>query len=520
MSQIALTEQEIERLQATVDHLSTNLTNLVEPEAKQVLTERALYLRKLNELQPCISILPVETLSTIFQFVCSPLSHFSEHGFQEFSWHHPFDTDLSIASVLVLSAVSHRWRQVAISLPQLWQILRVLPRPTQYHPESWVNLLRLCIDRSSSSMDLLLDYQAISHQQEALLPHPEDSYLTLDELEWAVYINSPRTIKSLSLIGCSGMIWWLDLVKLLAQLTNLERLRLNWSGGGETEIEIGIPRFLVVGSRLTIVDLKHFPYGLALELMRHCPNLIHYRCYQPSTPDHPEDGTQNHQYNDRNIFPCLEWLDWPAEFVPETLLFGSISTPALRGLKWRHILPHATDEHLISRIDATFLQFVSTTGNTLTELDLVPGTAGSDSSVRVQDLLTQSFNQLPNLRKLTLRGSRFQLSFLSSSLITPLMKHSSTIPSPSLQFLAFHLFSPPSCVGRRPKLTVATHVLDLLEQRWELGLVRHFQLALNFPYEWEDEVRDGFQKLVEQGLQLELLVETKPVDWLAKVPGL
>ncbi|KAJ3566777.1 hypothetical protein NP233_g6788 [Leucocoprinus birnbaumii] len=490
-----------------------------EPEVKVPSAKQEVQLGRPGELRAGIVVLPIEILSAVFRLACSERPLFCEYGFQEFNRESdPPGISLAISSALALSAVSQHWRQVALSLPELWQYLRVSPKPIGYrYLESWANLLRLCIRRSPSSIELLIDYCAGGNEHTGAMTHPADPELILDHVEWTAFVEFPHVIKGLSLKMCSGTSWWPDLVDILAPLTRLERLRLHWAGGIQEEIDIGALKFHDLAMRLTTLDITHFPYDQSLNLLYLLPNLIHFRCYQPFTPDYVvvNDGIQVDHYRDESRKALnIEWLEWPAMFLPETLHFASISTPALRGLRWQHLLPHAEAEHLISRIDAAFAQFMST-AVMLTELDLTPGTASSNPTTRTQDLLSQIFQQLPNLMNLTLRASHFQLSLFSSTLIDPIMAHSSVVPLPSLRALTFYRFSPPSCVGpRRPKFTVATRVLELLRQRSELGLVRRFDVSFNFPCEWEDEVRNGYRELAREGLNLGVYVESEPVEWL------
>lgn len=106
---------ELENINAEIQSLDRSVVELSR--------KRALLLRKLNDAQPSLSILPGETLSLIFQFACHPPVFGDFPGKGEFEGN-PVVTEETLndwySIYPVLGDVSVYWRETLMGTPQLW----------------------------------------------------------------------------------------------------------------------------------------------------------------------------------------------------------------------------------------------------------------------------------------------------------------------------------------------------------------------------------------------------------------
>ncbi|KAF5359316.1 hypothetical protein D9756_003384 [Leucocoprinus leucothites] len=517
-SELVSVKQDIGRLKGTIDGHSAKTADLPKAGLEEDSTERALQLRRSNESQSNTKILPVEILSTIFQFTCVPPSSslnvdLGGAGSRE--------TYSLLASALALSAVSHHWRRVAVSTPKLWQTLKLQVENEKPHQaQICTDLLRLCIDRSCSVMDLLLDFRLVADVGTTLrtLPHPEVPEVLLDQLEWLVFVDLPHVFRELSLLSLDK-VRWSQLAFLLAPLSQLKMLRVDRSRMYYMQAKTDISKFRdVLGPRLTMLDLSYSHYDLSVELLLHCPNLIQCRS---AFSTHPRNDTIWVNSNDDNhVLPRLEWLHWSAIRNPNGLRFATTSVPALRYLKWDHRTPPPDDDSLVPDIDTAFIRFLST-ATKLEEFDIAIANRYVASPARILALLPRIIAATPSgVQKLTLHVTRGQLATIPSPFITPLMGRPSvhsalTIPLPALKALS--LILDPGPVERpsvRREDWIATNLVAFLRQRRQLGLVHEFNLSFNFTSRWDDKVYEGFRELVREGLRLQVDIDGRPVSWL------
>ncbi|KAJ3573633.1 hypothetical protein NP233_g2303 [Leucocoprinus birnbaumii] len=513
----------MEQGEKTTNNPPTETVALSSPEAdvKEGDVKVASPYRRWNEIRSATRALPVEILSTIFQLVCTSFPSFLCSG--DFHRETSLELNTSYISALTLSAVSHWWREVAISTPKMWQTLNIRVENDQSErAELWANQLRLCIERSHSAMDLVLDFGSIAEIGSALrdMPHPRDTGIFLDQLEWLVFVEYPGAFKNLSLLGLDELRWS-QLSFLLEPLSHLEELRVDcsWVYYLRASLEISNLRD-VLSPRLTTLDLSSCPYDLSVELLLHCPNLT--RCRSIISIQPHEESTWTYPIDHDHVLPRLEWLHWSAIKNRNTLRFATTSAPSLRYLKWAHHMP-SPDDALVSGIDTAFIQFLST-ATQLEELDIAIKNRYVALPARTLAFLPRIVDAAPvNVQKLTLHVTRRQLVTTPSPFITPLMgRHSAqssslTIPLPTLKALSLVLDEPGPM--DRPSVQredwIATNLITFLRQRWQLGLVHEFRLSFNFTCKkWDDKVYEGFRELIREGLRLEIDINDASVQWL------
>jgi hypothetical protein len=369
-------------------------------------------------------------------------------------------------------------------------------------------LLRLCIDRSPSPIDLLLEFDELTYSTPAnTLFHPDAPDVKLDQLEWTVFVEYPHAIRKLSLMFGDTMKRWAVLALELSPFTAIEEFSLEGSNVEQTLDEyifIDLSKFRgACGSRLTVLYLDDCPYDLCLALFFSCPNLVRCRCSSITSPSEFSDHLE--AQNGAVVFPRLELLDWTAMPIQGILRFGEISIPAVRGIRWHDDMVWE-DLGIPPGIPAALVRFLSS-AEMMTELELTLLTPHLQC-------LPKLFAAVPRVQKLTLNGGRHQLP-TPSPLIEPLKKRGLVTPLPALQTLVLRIRPTISRFGGTIRsVDVTGDLLETVAQRWELRLVHAFCIRLGFRQTWEERVQEGFKELAREGLQLELLMQTRRVEWL------
>ncbi|KXN89119.1 hypothetical protein AN958_06320 [Leucoagaricus sp. SymC.cos] len=449
------------------------------------------------------SVLPAELLITIFQFACpSSSSRYSQRAFLD-----GHDSEISsLKPAVILSGVSRHWRQVALSTSELWQVLEVRCRDKMsYQAHSWISLLKLCVDRSLSSVDVSIDWSMVEgslmHDDIGALSHPKAPGLHLDQLGWAVFVTYPHAIRKLLLIEVADEWPWS--ASTLTSFTHMEEFCVEGvEGAPMVERNIDVSAFRnALGTRLTALDLECLPYDLCVEvLLHHCPNLVRCRSLFPTKMPVTRVGDDQ-----RITLPHLEWLDWEAMPTRDTLRFGKVSMPALRGLRWYDDGMWSHDWVATSEL-ATTLSRLLFSATMLKELELTLLSEHIPS-------LPQIFEAASGVQKLIINGSYHDL-LSTPSLLSPLMQRSTTILLPALHTLLVQVAPIPSVSTRQRQqsVKVANDLLTIVKQRWEYGLASRFQIALDFGQEWSEEVRERFNDFVQDGLQLDIRIASH--QWL------
>ncbi len=305
------------------DHFDYNKDEIfsIRAELYQLDVKKAALLRRLNVLESQTAILPTETLSLIFQhFVvsCTP----------------PTKYDPRFPS-LFLCSVSHVWRQVARSTPQLWTNLRLYVHPD--FAEMYAGLLDLylsnvCgllmslyigldssytkINKEDPIANVLFGGENLKKIGELKLNDPPPSwlhrlnrpFLQLTKFHLTIYESSYRSLVSL---GDTPI------------LTTAPRLR---------EVYLNLPPpSNPPWSFITTLKLDRVPIVAAIRCLLEFQHLTEFHCLWAQEGQEepfvmPESFTLHH----------LEILSWPftSGHIPN-LFLQRVRLPSLRSLTWK-----------------------------------------------------------------------------------------------------------------------------------------------------------------------------------------
>jgi hypothetical protein len=285
-------EHDLDRLHPELKHVDKLIHLFTE--------ERARILREINNTQVLTRRLPSEVLSTIFQLTRSPTdletriaksnspieinkprsSYFSEDDF-----HH-----------LVLGAVSHHWRQIVRSTPQLWSTLSI----EVYEPvsENNVSLLNLYFENARGlpmTIELDMRYQ-LSLLEDLENEERAETLSRLEPIRKAVFINNAHKIRDLILPGLP-LEWTRSIGSSLAHCRSLS---LSWpvkysqAHIGERDLlalldlpalqqvsinTVSTP-FALRWSSITVLRLRGVLSSHCFYLLAKCPNLVEVDCQE------------------------------------------------------------------------------------------------------------------------------------------------------------------------------------------------------------------------------------------------
>ncbi|KAF5346265.1 hypothetical protein D9756_011269 [Leucocoprinus leucothites] len=319
-------------------------TRRLEELIRNLENQKAELLQRLNALNSPVNSLPVETLSTIFEFVCPPYDldtriHLLTRDQSKFSPKPDNAVDLMEPEhlQLVLGAVSARWRSVVRATPRIWTsiVLDVSTTDTE-HTSAF---MRLCLENSGQlPICLTLDYSVdFGHSDPGVLVHESVDHLVIDNLSrcrglhlthppaaWFSHFPSLSQLADCSIDGHRQ--FGTELV--LPRATPLRRfairvperraqtlLQLPWSG-------------------ITSLAISQMEFQYAAQMLLNCPNLIEFRCCQSRRP-----GAINTPVTlvGPVVLQVLEVLelstvgdcDWARAIVQH------LRTPSLRQLQWK-----------------------------------------------------------------------------------------------------------------------------------------------------------------------------------------
>ncbi|EKM74417.1 hypothetical protein AGABI1DRAFT_109955 [Agaricus bisporus var. burnettii JB137-S8] len=189
-------KEEVSTLGAEVRRLEDLIPRLQE--------EKAVLLRRINNAQERTRHLPFEVLSNIFLFARPPIDftahepryyHFDDPDYPPLTGH--FDPDEDFHHTL--AAVSHRWRQVALSTPQLWTSisLHVLNTFTDFN----TSLLDLYFKNARNlPVSVQMDFSNPALVWEKIPPRRSDFLTRLEPLAEFIFDENADKVQSLSLI--------------------------------------------------------------------------------------------------------------------------------------------------------------------------------------------------------------------------------------------------------------------------------------------------------------------------------
>lgn len=520
--------------------------------------ERASRCRRLNETQSLEARLPSNILITIFYYVCPPSSYNSSHQ----RVRRPNGAKPLILPVFALSAVSSRWRQIVLSMPQLWA---KLDWHWKYHlsPGDTSALLRTYFARASPlKFDLKLTIDEKWEIEDAVLyddPDQVDGHL--DALKRTVFHENGERIGKLIL---DAPVRWLHL--LSDSFTHLSNLSLR-SGRIDERIDLSnLPSLIKVTfvnikvtpilpwQRITTIYLRHAHTNVAFELLRRCHNLTSFQSHHPNAV---RNSSISQMIKDAIIFPHLEWLDWCCiGSLWDDALFRFMSFPNLKRLSlsgeasWSSDWDQTLTSFLMRLpenppIDLELGYIRNFSGDPLPVLKTIFHALGSslrnltvmeDDHTFLEKLITLLTPSYSSSYSLPTPTSLPSTPVLSSPLSPSFPIH--TIYLPSLHVLSFQSPSPhdlstnnldhDTSVFTRlrgvPKQSLSIIHGDLftefLRQRREVLHIPKFCLNLDMNPAcgcfggWKMKCKEELRKLVEEGFELVVREEGQRVEWL------
>lgn len=534
--------QEIARLDEAILHL---------------YEERASRCRRFNETQSFEARLPSSILITIFCYVCPPSSYNSSHQ----RVRRPNGAKPLVLPVFALGAVSSRWRQIVLSLPQFWVKLD-WNRKYYLSPDDTSALLRTYFTRASPlKLDLKLTVdEKWEIENTVLYDDPNQVNSHLDALRRTVFHENGEKIGKLSL---DAPMQWLHL--LSSTFIHLSDLSLR-SGRIDERIDLSsLPCLTTVAfvnikvtpilpwKRITSIHLRSAHTNVAFELLRRCHYLTSFQSHHPN----PTRNSSISQLIKETItLPYLKWLDWCCiGSLWDDALFRFMSFPGLKqlslsgetswGLDW--------DQTLTS-----FLRRLPRNPPTDLELGYICNFAGDPLPVFETIFHALGFS----LRNLTVTEDDHTYLEKLVTLLTPSYSHSTSLltplPSPSIP-----VSNSPSS-SSFPIFTVhlpALHVLSLrspsphnlsmnsldnpgvftplrgapeqslsiiygdlltefLRQRRHVFQISQFYLNMDMNStlegfgKWKVECKEELRELVKEGFELVLKEHGQRVEWL------
>ncbi|KAF5358386.1 hypothetical protein D9756_001259 [Leucocoprinus leucothites] len=499
-----MAEEEIESIMEQLHQL--------EVDDSQPREDRVALLRRLNSVQAKTRTLATEILSYIFQFTCPYIQlDREERGHNPQRWYS------FRFCPLTLGHVSHHWRQVAWSTPELWSALS-LHIYMRTRPESTTGLLNLYFTNVSNypiSLDLDLPptdnaKRVCAAAAGSVLFKPENSQkikffqITNVPLDWNPSFSNFSRLTHLSMDGQSSLhekSGNLDLSDVHT-LTRISLRRVN-------------PKIQLPWASITIIELDSVTMDVCGELLTRCTNLVRFRSSTLQRVRYgwrPDDIISSS--NDKLVYRHLEELKWShisdAHFLT---LFNRMEVPALRHLDWGNagVLYTAdgrTDPESFPHIEAFFSQlpislisvkfhhlYVWPISTLQYVLPRISGTQELSLQYCHQDTI-RSFLKvlnmpgmyyLPSLRSLIINDC-YEFSLARNNETNPYFKHHDE-----------------------------DLIIEFLKQRFERGMAPQFRLELlNVNSDWEIPLKDALRGYVKKGMSLELIIDGKKIDWEQK----
>ncbi|KAJ3569915.1 hypothetical protein NP233_g4741 [Leucocoprinus birnbaumii] len=290
------------------------------------------------DLLSTVSVLPTEILALIFEYACSyttsaySLTSRSVSIGGETDW----EEEMTNAGAgkyhytqLVLSAVSSHWRQVMLSMPQLWTVVNLdIGRKRRLKEQAGI-ILR-CFLEYSQKLPVFLSLRF------SLLYAPQQLTLLDETVDSLIYENKAR-IQELRLVRPSDS--WIQLVPLLSRLANFVvkhcpriELLVPSECSHLTLVEHYGQVQLANYHTLTVLRLGHIAVDVALNLLRQCSNLIEFRNRNPEVYHHDEIELPDEPFS----LVQLEIFEWHAHAsmngIFDEAMCAYVRLPSLRTL--------------------------------------------------------------------------------------------------------------------------------------------------------------------------------------------
>ncbi|EKM74418.1 hypothetical protein AGABI1DRAFT_109956 [Agaricus bisporus var. burnettii JB137-S8] len=328
----------IPALEAEVSRLEVLMSRLQE--------EKSILLRRINNAQEKTRRLPFEVLSNIFLFARPPIQ-FADYEpifYDEDDPEHPsltgyYDPDEDFHHTL--AAVSHRWRQVALSTPQLWTSisLSVLNTFTEFN----TSLLDLYFENAHSlPVSIQLDFSNPALVWDNIPSRRSDFLMRLEPLAKTIFEENADKPLAMQFRD-----------DLLAKFGALLQFFLRFPGSSLT------PTCNAVSS----LHLSHTDLHKSIQLLVELPNLVVFEgiCQQKKSL------LSQSNFTEPIILHGLEDLTWDAHHIDDIHNFlRHVRFDNLRTLQWHEGRRHG---HRISEEgEGLRLDFFSSLPSTLSSL--------------------------------------------------------------------------------------------------------------------------------------------------------
>lgn len=488
------------------DEVSSILQELrhLEIGDSQPSQKRVALLRRLNSAQAATRTLATEILSLIFQHACPHISLDREGRM-----YNPRGWYSRRFFPLTLGHVSHHWRRVAWSTPQLWTALslHVHLRAKIKNTIAFLELYLINVSNLPISLDLDLpptpdsrkSFKAITN----VLFRPEYSqkiqFLQVSNapLGWAHSFSGFSRLGHLSLDGHTQET---SSELLLTDVPSLSRISLRNVDS----------RIILPWASITVLELNSVTIDICTELLSRCLNLVRFRSANLHRPRHAWHGDATTlSTNDKLVYHHLEELTWSHCADSRLLkLFNRIEMPAIRTLSWNQVGVEESEALVDSESFPYIRALFSNLPKSLTSIKFHHLSAWPTSTIQY------IFARTHSLREMT-------LNYCHKDAIRNILKvlnGTSTLYLPYLRTLIINY-----CYGVYSEASNGAYsmlkrhdedlVLELLMKRLQRGITSHFRLELlNVNIEWEAPLRYALCDLVGQGFNLELIIDGKRID--------
>ncbi|KAF9449828.1 hypothetical protein P691DRAFT_758725 [Macrolepiota fuliginosa MF-IS2] len=501
--------------------------------------ERAKLLRRINSVKASTRHLPSEVLSTIFQFARPPIDFQTrsvpvdwtdrfERADREVVYEDDFQLDLG--------AVSHYWRAVAWSTPQLWTTLSI-----QINGETIENntsLLKLYFQNARGlPMTIDLDCRIPFAVLEDADPIVRAGLVsTLKPIGVLLFSNNAHKIRELivtdllpewlpfiggGLSGCEAMeLWWRsgatedwNNVQLpLAELPCLRRLRMN-------DLIHYTP-----SQTLTALELHDMPTRVFVKILMECRNLVKYKV------DYSRPGAMEVENMDTHTGPVLnktfvnenlEYLQWydasPKNMSGQAFLVFFRFT-RLQVLRWSRNPMTTSPRHDDPETTLMLHCFFSELPPTLHTLTL----AHSFSFLALKTI----FSALPRVESFCLEAASQSTTADALAMIGHLTEGLSCGTSPGSPVIDHSITEGTRVLVALKSLSIDTGFLDtlvartvrMLEMLYAARTVAGpFLLKFRDPIPWSRNAVNRLKALIAQGFELVIMMGTETLD-LMTVP--
>ncbi|EKM76530.1 hypothetical protein AGABI1DRAFT_131351 [Agaricus bisporus var. burnettii JB137-S8] len=335
----------VSALEAEVRHLEDLIPGLQE--------EKAILLRRINNVQEKTRHLPFEVLSNIFHFARPPIDFTTfKPPFYNIKrplyklvpsrrYDHP-ETDFHYT----LTAVSHRWRRVALSTPHLWTSvsLRILNVFTKFNT-SILDFHFRNADKHPISIQLAFNNPAMVWEK---LPSKRSEFLmNLEPLKSMIFDKNADKVQSLILI--EPPVEWSSSIN--RSLSHCDSVTMHWPSCNRDSIPCLDFIDLASLQHISLIDMKSVSFSLptTVSTLRICRVdlilnefllstlvwIVELEFYYPKTGSISPQGFRDNAVIEPMTFHRLEKLTWIEMHVDENYDFLShVRFASLTTLEW------------------------------------------------------------------------------------------------------------------------------------------------------------------------------------------